>query len=183
MKVGIELANFIPFFFFFSFFFLHLYHEPQTRQVQGRESYPPCLSAGRLKIGFFGSHQKFWPKYASQSRRRRRRRSSHSRSYWYPHLAPRHLSSSPRSIVLCLLCYFRFDSADGSLFSWGRGTFGRLGTSKEDDELFPVPIASSDSSNVSQVNYIGIATGAYHSLGLRGPINISFLLLYQLLWD
>ncbi|XP_042449376.1 ultraviolet-B receptor UVR8-like [Zingiber officinale] len=58
-------------------------------------------------------------------------------------------------------------TADGSLFSWGRGTFGRLGTSKEDDELFPVPIASSDSSNVSQANYIGIATGAYHNLGLR----------------
>ncbi|KAG6486579.1 hypothetical protein ZIOFF_055156 [Zingiber officinale] len=50
-------------------------------------------------------------------------------------------------------------TADGSLFSWGRGTFGRLGTSKEDDELFPVPIPSFASSNVSQANYIGIATG------------------------
>ncbi|KAJ8492484.1 hypothetical protein OPV22_014205 [Ensete ventricosum] len=33
-------------------------------------------------------------------------------------------------------------TADGSVFSWGRGTFGRLGTGKDVDELFPVSIAS-----------------------------------------
>ncbi|WOK91440.1 ultraviolet-B receptor UVR8 [Canna indica] len=55
-------------------------------------------------------------------------------------------------------------TADGSVFSWGRGTFGRLGTSKNDDELFPVPIASGDPSGL---HFVGIASGAYHSLALR----------------
>ena len=70
------------------------------------------------------------------------------------------------------------------MFSWGRGTFGRLGTGSGEDELFPVPVefgdASSPSSSVGgeslRPRFVGIAAGAYHSLALQGLRSQNFLL-------
>ncbi|CAL9187215.1 unnamed protein product, partial [Musa hybrid cultivar] len=78
-------------------------------------------------------------------------------------------------------------TADGIVFSWGRGTFGRLGTGKDVDELFPVPIASCGASSqrkkgglkAPQPNFVGIAAGAYHSLALRGSHRSISLLFFQ----
>ncbi|THU62018.1 hypothetical protein C4D60_Mb01t00730 [Musa balbisiana] len=80
-------------------------------------------------------------------------------------------------------------TADGIVFSWGRGTFGRLGTGKDVDELFPVPIASCGASSqrkkggleAPQPNFVGIAAGAYHSLALRGYIKTCTVSAYPLL--
>ncbi|EHA8591359.1 ultraviolet-B receptor UVR8 [Cocos nucifera] len=68
-------------------------------------------------------------------------------------------------------------NGDGGVYSWGRGTFGRLGTGKDEDELFPVPIALGDASTkkrsslengqIGRLKFVGIATGAYHSLALE----------------
>ena len=59
---------------------------------------------------------------------------------------------------------------DGRVHSWGRGTFGRLGTGSEADELFPVPIKfnSAEKSDSERVKFVGIAAGAYHSVALAG---------------
>ncbi|XP_073006973.1 ultraviolet-B receptor UVR8 isoform X2 [Typha latifolia] len=60
-------------------------------------------------------------------------------------------------------------TGDGRVFSWGRGTFGRLGTEKEEDELLPVPIALGERKNGQggrPPKFVGIAAGAYHSLAL-----------------
>ncbi|KAJ4787524.1 Regulator of chromosome condensation (RCC1) family protein [Rhynchospora pubera] len=68
-------------------------------------------------------------------------------------------------------------TGDGSIYSWGRGLFGRLGTGKEDDELIPAKVSFNPSSKNSaslypqvggtnQPKFVGIATGAYHSLAL-----------------
>ncbi|KAF6164183.1 hypothetical protein GIB67_010153 [Kingdonia uniflora] len=62
-------------------------------------------------------------------------------------------------------------TGDGSIYSWGRGTFGRLGTGKEDDELFPVRVEFDSFAEMSKgevTKIVGIATGAYHSLALQG---------------
>ncbi|XP_026447682.1 ultraviolet-B receptor UVR8-like [Papaver somniferum] len=65
---------------------------------------------------------------------------------------------------------------EGSVFSWGRGTFGRLGTGKEQDEVIPVRVEfdSSEKNRISNENFDGkktkimqIAAGAYHSLALE----------------
>lgn len=59
---------------------------------------------------------------------------------------------------------------DGRVYSWGRGTFGRLGTGSGADELFPVPIKfdSAEKSDSKGVKFVGIAAGAYHSVALAG---------------
>ncbi|KAJ6811827.1 ultraviolet-B receptor UVR8 isoform X1 [Iris pallida] len=61
---------------------------------------------------------------------------------------------------------------DGSVFSWGRGTFGRLGTGREEDELSPVPISfnggrGGGGEQNEQPKFVGAAAGAYHSLALQ----------------
>lgn len=79
-------------------------------------------------------------------------------------------------------------TGDGNVYSWGRGTFGRLGTGKEDDELSPVRVefdtwrksettaattaaAASDDDVVQgkseRPRFVGVAAGAYHSLALQ----------------
>ncbi|XP_077210631.1 regulator of chromosome condensation (RCC1) family protein [Tasmannia lanceolata] len=67
-------------------------------------------------------------------------------------------------------------TGEGSIYSWGRGTFGRLGTGKESDELFPVRIGFDLSKKVglseeicerTNPKFVGIAAGAYHSLALE----------------
>lgn len=50
------------------------------------------------------------------------------------------------------------------MYSWGRGTFGRLGTGSEADELFPV-LVKFDSK---EIKFVGIAAGAYHCMALAG---------------
>ncbi|KAI9192315.1 hypothetical protein LWI28_021086 [Acer negundo] len=59
-------------------------------------------------------------------------------------------------------------SGDGSVYSWGRGMFGRLGTGSESDELFPVRIKLENSGKVEdeRLKFVGIAAGSYHSLAL-----------------
>nr|XP_043613240.1 ultraviolet-B receptor UVR8 [Erigeron canadensis] len=54
-------------------------------------------------------------------------------------------------------------TGDGSVYSWGRGTFGRLGTGSELDRLFPVKV---ESSFTERVKFVGVSAGAYHSLAL-----------------
>ncbi|KAJ0986415.1 hypothetical protein J5N97_004771 [Dioscorea zingiberensis] len=73
-------------------------------------------------------------------------------------------------------------AGDGSVFTWGRGTFGRLGNGKEDEEHFPIRVDFPDASSEKQTSdpsiserdggrsrpkFVGIAAGAYHSLALQ----------------
>nr|GEV70481.1 ultraviolet-B receptor UVR8 [Tanacetum cinerariifolium] len=55
-------------------------------------------------------------------------------------------------------------TGDGSVYSWGRGTFGRLGTGSEHDRLFPIKVGFG--SDPHRVKIVGVAAGAYHSLAL-----------------
>ncbi|KZV37198.1 hypothetical protein F511_04617 [Dorcoceras hygrometricum] len=59
-------------------------------------------------------------------------------------------------------------TGDGKLYSWGRGTFGRLGTGSETDQPFPVLVKffGSDANREEKLRIVGIAAGAYHSLAL-----------------
>ncbi|KAL0318384.1 UNVERIFIED_CONTAM: putative E3 ubiquitin-protein ligase HERC2 [Sesamum angustifolium] len=59
-------------------------------------------------------------------------------------------------------------TADGKVYSWGRGTFGRLGTGSEEDRHFPVRVSffGSDDEREDKLKIVGIAAGAYHSLAL-----------------
>lgn len=75
------------------------------------------------------------------------------------------------------VCLFCGNSGDGSVYSWGRGTFGRLGTGKDSDELYPVRVEFDSSKKVGvpantngreRPKFVGIAAGAYHSLALEG---------------
>ncbi|KAG0494292.1 hypothetical protein HPP92_005286 [Vanilla planifolia] len=61
-------------------------------------------------------------------------------------------------------------TGDGSVFSWGRGTFGRLGTGKDADELSPVRVSFTPEIGATKApdpKFVGIAAGAYHSLALQ----------------
>ncbi|XP_023758647.1 ultraviolet-B receptor UVR8 [Lactuca sativa] len=57
-------------------------------------------------------------------------------------------------------------TADGDVYSWGRGTFGRLGNGSEVDQFFPVKIEFSLTDKRDKVKIVGISAGAYHSLAL-----------------
>ncbi|XP_024984406.1 ultraviolet-B receptor UVR8-like isoform X2 [Cynara cardunculus var. scolymus] len=57
-------------------------------------------------------------------------------------------------------------TGDGNVYSWGRGTFGRLGNGSERDQLFPVKIEFKLTDKRDRVKIIGISAGAYHSLAL-----------------
>lgn len=54
-------------------------------------------------------------------------------------------------------------SGDGNVYSWGRGTFGRLGCGSESDQLLPTRIRFFQEN---KLRIVGIAAGAYHSLAL-----------------
>ncbi|CAN6456668.1 unnamed protein product [Victoria cruziana] len=63
-------------------------------------------------------------------------------------------------------------TAEGEVYSWGRGTFGRLGTGKEEDEKRPVPVSFvSDKKRRGRSDkprrMVAVAAGAYHSLALE----------------
>ncbi|XP_010249566.1 PREDICTED: guanine nucleotide exchange factor SRM1 isoform X2 [Nelumbo nucifera] len=67
-------------------------------------------------------------------------------------------------------------TGDGSVYSCGRGTFGRLGTGKETDELLPVRVdfdlsnkkrAFHEKPEQEKPKFVDIAAGAYHSLALE----------------
>ncbi|XP_027190891.1 ultraviolet-B receptor UVR8 isoform X2 [Cicer arietinum] len=56
---------------------------------------------------------------------------------------------------------------DGSVYSWGKGMFGRLGLGSQKDEPFPVKVNFRNPSETrDSVQILGIAAGAYHSLAL-----------------
>ncbi|GFP96700.1 probable E3 ubiquitin-protein ligase herc4 [Phtheirospermum japonicum] len=59
---------------------------------------------------------------------------------------------------------------DGKVYSWGRGTFGRLGTGSEEDRHFPVRVSffGSDDERGEKLKIVVVAAGAYHSLALAG---------------
>ncbi|TKY74545.1 Ultraviolet-B receptor UVR8 [Spatholobus suberectus] len=64
-------------------------------------------------------------------------------------------------------------TGDGSVYCWGKGMFGRLGTGSEKDELFPAQLNFGNPNpnpnpNGTQdtVKIVGIAAGAYHTLAL-----------------
>lgn len=59
-------------------------------------------------------------------------------------------------------------TGDGRVYSWGRGTFGRLGTGSEADQFFPtrVKFFGSDDEKEEKLKIVGIAAGAYHSLAI-----------------
>ncbi|KAI3935787.1 hypothetical protein MKX01_032971 [Papaver californicum] len=72
--------------------------------------------------------------------------------------------------------YAFYQIKEGSVFSWGRGTFGRLGTGKEQDEVIPVRVEfdyseknriSKENSDGKKIKIVQIAAGAYHSLALE----------------
>lgn len=54
-------------------------------------------------------------------------------------------------------------TADGNVYSWGRGTFGRLGNGSELDHHLPTKIEFNFTDNLK---IVGISAGAYHSLAL-----------------
>ncbi|KAK6249040.1 hypothetical protein QUC31_020605 [Theobroma cacao] len=57
-------------------------------------------------------------------------------------------------------------SGDGCVYSWGRGMFGRLGTGSESDGHFPVRVKFQN----SELKFVAVAAGAYHSLALAGLV-------------
>lgn len=65
------------------------------------------------------------------------------------------------------------NEGDGSVYSWGRGTFGRLGNASEIDQRFPVKI------NLN-LKIVSISAGAYHTLALAGS-NYSNIILIKII--
>lgn len=63
------------------------------------------------------------------------------------------------------------------MYSWGRGTLGRLGTGSESDQLLPtrVKFFGSDDEKEEKRKTVGIAAGAYHSLAITGYNDLCFL--------
>lgn len=57
-------------------------------------------------------------------------------------------------------------SGDGKVYSWGRGTFGRLGNASEVDQVIPTKI----DFDVNKI--LAISAGAYHSIALAGIIYV-----------
>jgi hypothetical protein len=63
-------------------------------------------------------------------------------------------------------------AGDGEVFSWGRGTFGRLGIGREDDEVVPTAVAPFVTGR-SRPRFVAVAAGAYHSLALDGSCSVA----------
>ncbi|KAD4384505.1 hypothetical protein E3N88_24673 [Mikania micrantha] len=57
-------------------------------------------------------------------------------------------------------------TGDGNVYSWGRGTFGRLGTNSELDRLFPTKIEFDSINRSEKVKIVEVSAGSYHSLAL-----------------
>ncbi|KAL7159315.1 hypothetical protein ABFS83_01G019000 [Erythranthe nasuta] len=61
-------------------------------------------------------------------------------------------------------------TGDGKVYSWGRGTFGRLGTGSEEDCHLPVRVnffvSDDDVDREDKLKIVAIAAGSYHSLAL-----------------
>ncbi|MFS7962619.1 putative regulator of chromosome condensation 1/beta-lactamase-inhibitor protein II [Helianthus anomalus] len=58
-------------------------------------------------------------------------------------------------------------TGDGNVYSWGRGTFGRLGNGSEVDEHTPVKVHFP-----STLKIVGISAGAYHTLALADDASV-----------
>ncbi|KAI3717639.1 hypothetical protein L1987_69387 [Smallanthus sonchifolius] len=65
-------------------------------------------------------------------------------------------------------------TGDGKVYSWGRGTFGRLGNGSEIDQHFPVKI---EFNSTDKVKILGISAGAYHSIALAESYSIPFCMI------
>ncbi|KAK9099108.1 hypothetical protein Syun_026153 [Stephania yunnanensis] len=59
-------------------------------------------------------------------------------------------------------------TGDGRVFSWGRGTLGRLGTGSEEDKILPELVNFDSSKRTENPRFVQVAAGAYHSLALQG---------------
>ncbi|KAM0861517.1 hypothetical protein ACQ4PT_045837 [Festuca glaucescens] len=59
-------------------------------------------------------------------------------------------------------------TCNGEVYSWGRGTFGRLGTGREADEQVPTAVvpAAAVGGGGQRPRFAAVAAGAYHSLAL-----------------
>ncbi|KAI5000184.1 hypothetical protein ZWY2020_004773 [Hordeum vulgare] len=60
-------------------------------------------------------------------------------------------------------------TGDGEVYSWGRGTFGRLGTGREADVHVPtavLPAVAAGAAGRPRPRFVAVAAGAYHSLAL-----------------
>ncbi|KAK9101089.1 hypothetical protein Scep_024519 [Stephania cephalantha] len=68
-------------------------------------------------------------------------------------------------------------TGDGRVFSWGRGTFGRLGTGSEEDKILPELVNFDSSKRTENPRFVQVAAGAYHSLALQGTEKALFWVL------
>ncbi|KAK9131009.1 hypothetical protein Sjap_011496 [Stephania japonica] len=64
-------------------------------------------------------------------------------------------------------------AGDGRVFSWGRGTLGRLGTGSEEDKILPELVTFDSSKRTEKPRFVQVAAGAYHSLALQGACQLS----------
>lgn len=62
------------------------------------------------------------------------------------------------------------DSGDGNVYSWGRGTFGRLGTGSDADQFSPFKVQFNSTNKI-----VAISAGAYHTIALAGNIFLPFI--------
>ncbi|XP_072086198.1 ultraviolet-B receptor UVR8 isoform X1 [Arachis hypogaea] len=71
-------------------------------------------------------------------------------------------------------------TGDGSVYSWGRGMFGRLGHGSEKDELLPVQVKfqNPNGGEADTPKIVAIASGAYHNLALAGSVTVIYILDY-----
>jgi alpha-tubulin suppressor-like RCC1 family protein len=87
-------------------------------------------------------------------------------------LARRILSGYRRNLgsEACSFVWLAGLAGNGEVYSWGRGTFGRLGTGREADVHVPtavVPAAAVGGAG-QRPRFAAVAAGAYHSLALDG---------------
>lgn len=76
------------------------------------------------------------------------------------------------------MCFAGF-AGNGEVYSWGRGTFGRLGTGSEGDEHVPTAVAPAVAvGGRPRPKFAAVAAGAYHSLALDGSCLRCLLLLF-----
>jgi alpha-tubulin suppressor-like RCC1 family protein len=65
-------------------------------------------------------------------------------------------------------------AGNGEVYSWGRGTFGRLGTGREADEHVPKAVVPAEAvgGGRQRPKFAAVAAGAYHSLALDGSCSL-----------
>ncbi|KAI5084470.1 hypothetical protein GOP47_0000639 [Adiantum capillus-veneris] len=66
-------------------------------------------------------------------------------------------------------------TADGKVFAWGKGFFGRLGNGSTKDQSVPVEVEFPFADESPCRSILSVAAGAYHSLALTGKFFSSML--------